>query len=75
LLITGITTEVCVQSTLREAVDRGFRCITVENACASAYPELHRAAMQMIGVEGGILGEVRSTEEVLGQLAPGENMP
>ncbi len=68
LLITGITTEVCVSSTLRSAVDRGFACTTVRDACASAYPELHDAAMQMIGVEGGIFGSGMDTAQVLRQL-------
>lgn len=58
LIITGVTTEVCVHSTLRDAVDRGYRCVTVSDACASSSPRLHQAAMDMIGVEGGIFGEV-----------------
>jgi nicotinamidase-related amidase len=64
LVICGVTTEVCVSSTLRSAVDRGFRCITVSDACASAYPDLHDAALRMIGVEGGLFGQVASAAEV-----------
>ena len=48
LIITGVTTEVCVSSTLRSAIDRGFNCLTVSDACASAHPELHAAALAMI---------------------------
>jgi len=69
LLITGITTEVCVSSTLRSAADRGYRCITIGDACASGDPALHRAALAMIGVEGGIFGEVAATAAVVKRLA------
>lgn len=65
LIITGVTTEVCVQSTLREAVDKGFDCVTVSDACGSAYPELHQASLAMIAVEGGIFGKVVATETML----------
>lgn len=58
LILTGITTEVCVSSTLRAAVDRGYRCFTVSDACASSDPHLHEAALRMIAVEGGVFGEV-----------------
>ncbi|MCW5621902.1 MAG: cysteine hydrolase [Burkholderiales bacterium] len=64
LILCGITTEVCVSSTLRTAIDRGYRCITVADACASADAALHQAALQMIGVEGGIFGEVTSTDRI-----------
>jgi nicotinamidase-related amidase len=64
IILCGITTEVCVSSTLRTAVDRGFRCITVRDACASAFPELHAAALAMIGVEGGLFGQVASVQEI-----------
>jgi nicotinamidase-related amidase len=58
LILTGITTEVCVSSTLRTAVDRGYRCFTVADACTSSDAHLHAAALRMIGVEGGIFGDV-----------------
>lgn len=64
LILCGITTEVCVSSTLRTAIDRGYRCITVADACASADEALHRAALQMIDVEGGIFGQVMSTDRI-----------
>lgn len=65
LIITGVTTDICVHSTLREAVDRGFNCTTVSDACAASDPELHNAALKTIEGEGGILGKVSSTEQVL----------
>ena len=69
LIITGVTTEVCVSSTLRTAVDLGYRCITVSDACASGDPALHKAALTMIGVEGGIFGEVATTAAVVERFA------
>lgn len=69
LILTGVTTEVCVSSTLRSAVDLGYRCITVSDASASGDPSLHKAALAMIGVEGGIFGEVATTSEVVKRLA------
>lgn len=68
LIVTGVTTEVCVSSTVRHAVDLGFDCVTVSDACASADPTLHRAALAMIGVEGGLFGEVLDSDTLLGRL-------
>lgn len=65
LISTGITTEVCVSSTLRAAIDLGYRCITVSDACAPGNLDLHKAALAVIGVEGGIFGEVATTAEVV----------
>lgn len=58
LYICGVTTEVCVHSTLREAIDRGYDCVLVSDACGSANVILHDAAMKMVTVEGGIFGRV-----------------
>ncbi len=68
LVIAGITTEVCVSSTLRSAIDRGFRCLTVADACASSDPAMHDAALRMIGVEGGLFGECCDSGTLLTQL-------
>ena len=70
LILCGVTAEVCVHSTLREAVDRGFVCTTVGDATAASQPGLHAPAMAMIGVEGGIFGRVCSTDEVVEALHP-----
>jgi len=68
LLVCGVTTEVCVHSTLREAADRGYRSIMIADACGSAYPDLHEAALCMVAVEGGIFGRVADTPSVLAEL-------
>ena len=62
LYICGVTTEVCVHSTLREAVDRGYECVLVSDACGSANAELHTAAIHMVAVEGGIFGRALTTQ-------------
>jgi nicotinamidase-related amidase len=69
LIITGITTEVCVSSTLRSAIDRGYVCHTVADACASAYPDLHKAALRMIKVEGGVFGTVVDSQQVFNAMS------
>ncbi len=65
LTLAGVTTDICVHSTLREAVDRGFECQTVGDACAAADPAIHAAMLQCISGEGGILGHVVSTGDVV----------
>ncbi len=69
LILCGITTEVCVSSTLRTAIDRGFRCVTLRDACASADVSLHDAAMRMIQVEGGVFGRVGTVDDAVAWLA------
>ena len=65
LTIAGVTTDICVHSTLREAVDRGFNCTTVGDACAAGDPNIHAAMLACIDGEGGILGRVLSTDDVV----------
>lgn len=67
LIITGVTTEVCVHSTLRSAVDLGYACTLASDACASAYPELHAAALAMVDVEGGLFGRVCDSQRLLAE--------
>jgi nicotinamidase-related amidase len=68
LILFGVTTQCCVASTLREAVDRGFRCLTVEDACAATTPELHEAAIAQIYGESNLFGWVSDTERVVAGL-------
>lgn len=68
LLLCGVTTEVCVHSTLREAIDRGFVCTTVGDATAASQPEHQAPALAMIGVEGGLFGGVCSTADAVAAL-------
>jgi biuret amidohydrolase len=69
LIVMGVTTEVCISSTLRSAVDLGYRCITVSDACASGDLAMHTAALAMIGVEGGVFGETALMAEVVRRFA------
>ena len=65
LILLGVTTQCCVASTLREAVDRGFRCLTVEDACAATTQALHDAAISQIYGESNLFGWVSDTKRVL----------
>ena len=65
LLITGVTTEVCVQTTMREANDRGYECLLVEDATASYFPEFKQATIEMVRAQGGIVGWTGMTEDVI----------
>ena len=65
LVLAGVTTEVCVQTTMREANDRGYECLLVEDATASYFPTLKQATLEMVRAQGGIVGWTTSTEMVL----------
>jgi nicotinamidase-related amidase len=65
LIFTGVTTEVCVQTTMREANDRGFECLLVEDATESYFPEFKTSTLEMIRAQGGIVGQTTRAEEVL----------
>jgi nicotinamidase-related amidase len=56
LLLAGVTTEVCVQTTMREANDRGYECLLIEDATESYFPEFKKATLEMIRAQGGIVG-------------------
>ena len=69
LLVTGVTTEVCVHTTVREANDRGFDVLVVSDCVGSYFPEFHRIALDMVSAQGGIFGWVADSEAVLKVLA------
>jgi biuret amidohydrolase len=64
LLFAGVTTEVCVQTTMREANDRGFDCLLVEDATESYFPEFKAATLAMIRAQGAIVGWTATTDQV-----------
>lgn len=68
LLVCGVTTEVCVNTPVREANDRGYRCVVLADCCASYFPEFHEMGLRMIKAQGGIFGWVSSSSEVLAAL-------
>ncbi len=68
LIITGVTTEVCVQTTMREANDRGYECLLVEDATASYFPKFKQATLEMVRAQGGIVGWTTTTNNVIDAL-------
>ena len=70
LIVGGVTTEVCVHTTVREANDRGYRCIVAADCCGSYFPEFHEVGLRMIKAQGGIFGWVSDSKRILTALKP-----
>ncbi|MDB5986484.1 MAG: cysteine hydrolase [Nevskia sp.] len=69
LIVTGVTTEVCVNSTVREANDRGYDCLVPEDCVGSYFPQFQTMGLQMIQAQGGIFGWVGHSSQVLGAIS------
>ena len=68
LIVTGVTTEVCVHTTVREANDRGYECLVLSDCVGSYFPEFQRIALEMISAQGGIFGWVAPSSAYLAAL-------
>lgn len=68
LVVTGVTTEVCVHTTVREANDRGFECLVLSDCVASYFAEFQEVGLKMIAAQGGIFGWVASSDDLLSAL-------
>ena len=66
--VTGVTTEVCVHTTVREANDRGYECLVLEDCVGSYFPEFQRIGIEMIAAQGGIFGWVSDSPTFLAAL-------
>jgi nicotinamidase-related amidase len=69
LIVTGVTTEVCVHTTVREANDRGYDSLVLSDCVGSYFPEFQRVGLDMIAAQGGIFGWVADSSALLSALS------
>jgi nicotinamidase-related amidase len=69
LVLTGITTDVCVHTTMREANDRGYECVILGDCCAATDPGNHAAALKMVTMQNGVFGAISNSSSLIEALS------
>jgi nicotinamidase-related amidase len=73
LILTGITTDVCVHTTMREANDRGYECLILSDCTGATDPSNHTAALHMVTMQGGVFGCVSTSDDVIAATEPSDH--